>query len=155
MLPERIDIAMIVSDTLTNLHEDAQKKDIKLTSEICEQTYALADYATLSSVVKNLINNSIKYTNEGGNVRVSATDKGDLIEVVVSDNGISISEEDIDKLFRIDVHHTSIGVTAEKGTGLGLVLCKEFVEKNGGRIWVESEYGKGSDFKFTIPKYKA
>jgi len=129
MLPERIDLAMIVSDNLTNLHEAAQKKDIKLTSELCEQTYALADYTTISSVVKNLLNNSIKFTNEGGNVKISAIDKGDLIEVVVSDNGVSISEEDIDKLFRIDVHHTSIGVTAEKGTGLGLVLCKEFIEK--------------------------
>ena len=66
-----------------------------------------------------------------------------------------MSQEDISKLFRIDVHHTSIGVAAEKGTGLGLVLCKEFVEKNGGKIWVESQHGKGSNFKFTLPKYNA
>ena len=153
MLPERIDLSIIVSDTLTNLHEDAHKKNIKLISEICEQTYALADYTTLASVVKNLLSNSIKFTNEGGEVKISAVEKGELIEVNVSDNGVSISEEDIDKLFRIDVHHTTIGVAAEKGTGLGLVLCKEFVEKNGGKIWVESESGKGSEFKFTIPKY--
>ena len=153
MLPERIDLSIIVSDTLTNLNEDAHKKNISLISEICEQTYALADYTTLASVVKNLISNSIKFTNEGGEVKISALEKGELIEVNVSDNGVSISEEDIDKLFRIDVHHTTIGVAAEKGTGLGLVLCKEFVEKNGGKIWVESESGKGSEFKFTIPKY--
>jgi signal transduction histidine kinase len=153
MLPERIDLSIIVSDTLTNLNEDAHKKNISLISEICEQTYALADYTTLASVVKNLISNSIKFTNEGGEVKISAQEKGELIEVNVSDNGVSISEEDIDKLFRIDVHHTTIGVAAEKGTGLGLVLCKEFVEKNGGKIWVESESGKGSEFKFTIPKY--
>ncbi len=155
MLPERIDLSIIVSDTLTNLHEDAHKKNINLVSEICEQTYALADYTTLVSVVKNLLSNSIKFTNEGGEVKISAKERGELIEVNVSDNGVSISEEDIDKLFRIDVHHTTIGVAAEKGTGLGLVLCKEFVEKNGGKIWVESESGKGSEFKFTIPKYNA
>jgi signal transduction histidine kinase len=154
MLPERIDLSLIVSDNLANLNDEAHKKNINLISEIYDQTYALADYTTISSVVKNLLTNSIKFTNEGGEVKVTAKEKGDLIEVIVSDNGVSISEEDIDKLFRIDVHHTSIGVTAEKGTGLGLVLCKEFVEKNGGRIWVESELGRGSDFKFTVPKYK-
>ncbi|MBL1215360.1 MAG: tetratricopeptide repeat-containing sensor histidine kinase [Ignavibacteriae bacterium] len=155
MLPERIDLSIVVSDNITNLYEEARKKNITLKSEISESTYVLADYNTISSVVKNLLSNSIKFTNEGGSVNVSAKDNGGHFEVVVSDNGVSISEEDINKLFRIDVHHTTIGVASEKGTGLGLVLCKEFVEKNGGKIWVESESGKGSDFKFTVPKYTA
>jgi signal transduction histidine kinase len=155
MLPERIDLSIVVSDNITNLYEEARKKNITLKSEISESTYVLADYNTISSVVKNLLSNSIKFTNEGGSVNVSAKDNGGHFEVVVSDNGVSISEEDINKLFRIDVHHTTIGIASEKGTGLGLVLCKEFVEKNGGKIWVESESGKGSDFKFTVPKYTA
>jgi signal transduction histidine kinase len=155
MLPERIDLSIVVSDNITNLYEEARKKDISLKSEINGQTYVLADYNTISSVVKNLLSNSIKFTNEGGSVNISAKDNGDHFEIIVSDNGVSISEEDMNKLFRIDVHHTTIGASADKGTGLGLVLCKEFVEKNGGKIWVESESGKGSDFKFTIPKYNA
>ena len=76
------------------------------------------------------------------------------MEISISDTGTGLSEEDIKKLFRIDVHYTTIGTSSEKGTGLGLILCKEFVEINGGKIWVESELGKGSTFKFTLPKSK-
>jgi two-component system sensor histidine kinase/response regulator len=77
--------------------------------------------------------------------------KTELIEVTVTDTGIGLSQADIDKLFKIDVHHTTPGTAQEKGTGLGLILCQEMVEKNGGRIWVESELGQGTTVKFTVP----
>jgi two-component system, sensor histidine kinase and response regulator len=106
----------------------------------------------ISTVVRNLCSNSIKFTPKNGTIRVSALEKENNIEVCISDTGIGISEKDIDKLFRIDVHHTTIGTSSEKGTGLGLILCKEFIEKNDGQIWVESTLGKGSNFKFILPK---
>jgi two-component system sensor histidine kinase/response regulator len=153
MTPEKLDLSIIVSENITHLSETAKKKNLNFNSEIKPGTFALADYSTLSTVIKNLLTNSIKFTSSGGDVLISAIEKDNNIEITVSDNGVAISEDDIGKLFRIDVHHTSIGVSAEKSTGLGLILCKEFVEKNGGKIWVESEMGKGSEFKFTLPKY--
>jgi signal transduction histidine kinase len=105
----------------------------------------------ITTVVRNLITNAIKFTPENGEITVFAEKTENEVIVAVRDTGIGISDEDKQILFRIDVHHTTIGTSQEKGTGLGLILCKEFVEKHGGKIWVESEIGKGSTFKFTIP----
>ena len=106
----------------------------------------------ISTTIRNLVNNAVKFTDSGGEVTVEAKLEEEFIEVSINDSGIGLTEEEIEKLFRIDVNITSIGTGKNKGTGLGLILCKEFVEKNGGKIWVESEYGKGSSFKFSIPK---
>jgi len=101
-----------------------------------------------------LVSNALKYTSNGGEVKISAQDSDDFIEITISDTGVGIKEEDIEKLFRIDVHHTTKGTAEETGTGLGLILCKKFIEKNGGKIWVESIFGKGSSFKYILPKPK-
>jgi signal transduction histidine kinase len=93
------------------------------------------------------VSNALKFTPEGGNIEINAFEEENIVTFEVKDDGIGISQEDISKLFRIDVHHTTIGVQKEEGTGLGLILCKEFVEKNNGRIWVESIEGQGSSFK--------
>jgi signal transduction histidine kinase len=106
----------------------------------------------LEAVFRNLISNAIKYTRNGGRVRVEAQVRGDFVEVAIIDNGVGMSEERLENLFNVGEKRTStFGTAGEKGTGLGLILCKEFVEKQGGQIWVESEEDQGSTFKFTVP----
>jgi signal transduction histidine kinase len=105
----------------------------------------------LKVVLRNLVSNAIKFTNPGGHIFINRELTPSLLTVTVSDNGVGIAADRINNLFDISKIATTPGTENEKGTGLGLLLCKEFVEKHGGRIWVESIEGKGSDFKFTIP----
>jgi signal transduction histidine kinase len=113
-----------------------------------------ADLNSINTVIRNIISNALKFTYPGGKITVSAREQDDFALVCVEDTGMGMNEETKSKLFRIDVHHTSLGTNQEKGTGLGLIICKEFVEANGGKIWVESEEGKGSKFFFTVPLAK-
>lgn len=105
----------------------------------------------LRTILRNLISNAIKFTHEKGQITLRAEQTGADIIITVSDNGIGMSQNTISKLWQIADLYTTPGTKGEKGTGLGLMLCKEFVEKHNGKIWVESEVGKGSDFKFTMP----
>ncbi len=150
--PEMIDIYHIVKNSMVLLGNNAKDKQIQLLSQIEENTLAYADMEMITTVIRNLINNAIKYTPEGGTITASAADKDGVWEISISDTGVGISPQDVQKLFRIDVKHSTPGTAAEQGTGLGLNLCKEFVEKNSGIIQVESEEGKGSRFYFTVPK---
>jgi signal transduction histidine kinase len=104
----------------------------------------------LNLVLRNLISNGIKFTNKNGSVIVSALKKDNFLEITVADNGIGLANTDLIKLFNDD-HYSTYGTLNEKGTGLGLLLCKEIIEKHGGQIRVESELYKGSKFIFTIP----
>jgi two-component system sensor histidine kinase/response regulator len=106
----------------------------------------------LKLIIRNLVNNAIKFTKNKGTVEVLSEDMGDFVCIAVKDNGIGISEQNLKKLFDRESSFTTLGTELEKGTGLGLNLCKEFVELHGGKIWVESEEGKGSTFKFTLKK---
>ena len=136
-----------------NLHRNfAEKKKIQLIYHFKEDVMAYGDREMINTVVRNLINNAIKFTEEGKQIELSVIEEAQVITVKVIDQGVGISEADIQKLFRIDVKFKSRGTSGEKGTGLGLILCREFVEKNGGKMIVKSELGKGSDFGFTIPK---
>jgi signal transduction histidine kinase len=105
----------------------------------------------LTSILRNLVSNAIKFTPEGGNIEIMAVNQGRMIEVSVSDSGVGMDTENLDKLFRLDSHFSQRGTNNEVGTGLGLILVKEFVEKNQGKISVWSEPGKGSIFTFSIP----
>jgi signal transduction histidine kinase len=105
----------------------------------------------LKTVLRNLVSNAIKFTNSGGSININAKGNPENVTISVSDNGIGLTRDNIIKLFDISEIVTTTGTANETGTGLGLLLCKEFVEKNGGKIWVESEVGKGSDFMFTLP----
>jgi signal transduction histidine kinase len=107
---------------------------------------------SINTVVRNLIANAIKFTPPEGKITVNVQSQADSVVVSIADTGVGMSKDVMNKLFRIDTKHTTKGTADEKGTGLGLILCKEFVEKNGGHIWVESEEGKGSVFRFTVPK---
>jgi signal transduction histidine kinase len=113
-----------------------------------------ADENMVRTVLRNLISNAIKFTHRDGAVRIEINTTGDYAEIKVSDTGIGISDANMSKLFKIDSNFTSLGTEEEKGTGLGLPLCKEFVEKCGGKIRVESVAGKGTSFYFTLPKNK-
>jgi signal transduction histidine kinase len=102
-------------------------------------------------MLRNLISNAIKFTNPGGTVSMSSLKTAEEMIFIVEDNGIGIDENNIPKLFRLDLHFTTKGTAEENGTGFGLILCKEVMDKHEGRIWVESETGKGSRFYFTFP----
>ena len=131
----------------------AEKKKIKLFSGIHFGTIAYCDENMITTVIRNLISNAIKFTNPLGDIRIWATEKEKVIEVVIADNGVGIPPENQAKLFRLDESVKTRGTSGEVGTGLGLILCREFIELNGGRIWVESVPDKGSQFKFTLKKF--
>jgi signal transduction histidine kinase len=151
LTPAPIDIHKIVQDNI-DLLGSVQEKKINMVNNIPEKTTGYADNNTINLVFRNLINNAIKFTNDGGTITLDAEDKGKEWLVSVKDNGIGMNAEIQNRLFDKINPYSTRGTANEKGTGLGLLLCKEFVEKNGGRIWVESEETKGSTFWFTIPK---
>ncbi len=145
---------MIVEQCFSVLAETAGKKSIKLTHQINPETSVYCDENTITTVIRNLISNSLKFTEEGGSINISEQKNGDFVRISVKDTGVGISEPNLKKLFRQDQIFTKYGTRGEKGTGLGLLLCKDFVEGNGGRIYVESELGKGTTFHFTLPLSK-
>jgi len=149
--PEKINLSNLVEVNI-NLHQvSAEKKGIRLISGVAGDLLAFGDREMISTVLRNLISNAVKYSHKGGTVEVNIDEKGGFLEVMVSDEGIGIPKENAEKIFRIDIKHKSPGTDGEKGSGLGLILCKDFVEKNRGRIWAESKEGSGAKFYFTIP----
>ncbi|MFA9191964.1 HAMP domain-containing sensor histidine kinase [Flavobacterium sp. FZUC8N2.13] len=149
--PKKIQISPIIDKTMSLLVNIAKNKNISIQSEIINGEYAFADKNMLETVFRNLISNAIKFTKTNGEVKLSMTKENHQIVFSVQDNGIGIAAETITNLFAINHKNTTSGTNDETGTGLGLMLCKDFIEKHGGKIWVESEIGKGSNFKFTIP----
>ncbi len=153
--PENIDLYELTLQSVMLLKPSAEKKEIRLINSVQKGSMVFVDEVMIESVIENLITNAIKFTPRGGKIEVAANESDENYVVSVSDSGIGISKENLKKLFRMDVHFTEYGTEKEKGSGLGLLLCKEHVEKNGGKIWVESEEGKGSTFYFTVPKAKS
>lgn len=151
--PQKISIKEVIYQNITNVSAMALNKKILVQAEVSNDLEVIADLNMVNTILRNLLTNAIKFSYSGGNVSVKADKKKDEVILSVKDNGIGIPKEDLNKLFKIDIKYTNIGTAEERGTGLGLLLCKEFVEKHGGRIWVESETGKGSVFKFTIPVF--
>jgi PAS domain S-box-containing protein len=152
--PQKIDMQYIVARNMKLLMPNAEHKQITLRSSVRKETWVYGDLHMVEILIRNLISNALKFTKAGGTVVVSATQHEQYVEISVSDTGIGIPEKSLPKLFRIDTKYKRLGTNREPGTGLGLILCKEFVEKLGGRIWVESEEGKGTTFRFTLPKNK-
>jgi signal transduction histidine kinase len=145
----------VIKDTISIFKTQATNKNVDLQCKINGILEAEFDKNLISSVLRNLLSNAIKFTPKNGKVFIHAFKSQDSIEICVKDTGIGIPEDIGNNIFRIDVKYTREGTEQEKGTGLGLLLCREFVEKHGGRIWVESKLGEGSEFKFTIPLKKA
>jgi signal transduction histidine kinase len=129
----------------------ATGKNIELKSSVTDNLTIIADKNMIKTILRNLISNAIKFTHKNGKVEVKAIIVNKQVEISVSDSGIGMTKETMAKLFRIDANLSTCGTENEKGTGLGLFLCKEFIEKHGGKICVESESGKGSIFKFFLP----
>lgn len=150
---EKLNLSALVQENLSLLSSNAKKKAIRLNSEVPADAEIYGDRNTIVTVLRNLLTNALKFTNLAGSITVYAGKSGDFYEITVEDTGIGMSDEVKNKLFRIDVQQSSTGTAKEKGTGLGLILCKEFIEKNNGTIRVESEEGKGSRFIFTLPVY--
>lgn len=149
--PEVFDVKGIVHANIDLLRMNAEKKEIVLYSEIRDRIMVFADQNMINTVIRNLINNALKFTHPGGSVWITAKKINGKAEIAVHDTGVGIPKETLNKLFRIDLKHTTIGTDEEKGTGLGLNLCKEFVESNNGKIQVESTPGKGTVVKFNLP----
>jgi signal transduction histidine kinase len=149
--PEFILLHSLTYETTELFRPNAEEKDITLTLDIPEQLSAYGDYSMVNSVLRNLTSNALKFTSNGGEVKLWARGNGHTVEVRVIDTGVGIPEEHVPLLFRIDTQYTNPGTLGERGTGLGLSLCRELVEKNHGMIWVESELGKGTTFRFTLP----
>lgn len=150
--PKKINLYDIVNNNKEIHSIIAENKRISLINNVAENTFVTADIDLLSTILRNLISNAIKFTPENGKVIIKSMHKDNFVIVSVKDSGIGMTQDVIEKLFRIDVNTTTLGTSQEKGSGLGLILCKEFVEKHGGTIWVESKPNEGSTFYFTLPK---
>lgn len=149
--PEALSLPGQVKPVFSLLKNNAITKGIKLEQRISKDIAVFADEKMLHCVLQNLISNAIKFTNPDGNITISACKEDGHVKVSVADTGVGISKNSLDKLFKIDSNLSTEGTAHEKGTGLGLILCKEFIEKNGGSIEVESQVNKGTTFTFTLP----
>lgn len=155
--PDNINLSFLSENVISLLKSNADNKQIKLIYDISNNMMVYADVNMLTTIIRNLVSNAIKFTPSGGEIVISARQfekEPNFVYISVKDSGVGISEENQSKLFKIDKSFTTLGTHQERGTGLGLILVKEFVEKHGGKIWVESELGKGSVFSFTLPKGK-
>ncbi|MGE5351453.1 MAG: ATP-binding protein [Acidobacteriota bacterium] len=148
--PEILNLSDIVRSVIELYQDQIEKKEIILENRIPEQILVFADKNMTAAVIRNLVSNAIKFTKPGGRIALFSSVQNDLVNVSVCDEGIGISDSVKDKLFRIDECVSTEGTANEKGTGLGLVLSKEFVEKNGGTIRLESVPGQGSEFTFSL-----
>jgi signal transduction histidine kinase len=151
--PVKINLYELLSEEIEIMIVTAWQKQISMKQSISPNLNVTADIQMIKTILRNLISNAIKYTNTNGVISINAVRSKQFIEVAVIDNGIGLSSEAQKSLFKMDTFHSTAGTNNEKGTGLGLLLCKEFVEAHGGNIWLESEPGKGSRFAFTLPEY--
>ncbi|NQU54404.1 MAG: hybrid sensor histidine kinase/response regulator [Bacteroidetes bacterium] len=142
----------VIHENISVLCQHADNKGITLINKVPDSICCFADQNMISTVFRNLISNSIKFTNEGGSIEVSVSATNNSYQFCISDTGIGMSEDTVSKLFNITEKVQRSGTADETGTGLGLILCKEFIEKNKGNIFVESQQNEGSKFFFTIPK---
>jgi len=152
--PESFDLGWLLLENMDLLKAQAQQKKITLVNANEQSVFVQAHKNSVSTVIRNLISNAVKFTPEEGKITLNIIQSNDEVIVSVTDTGVGMPQAVIDKLFRIDSKHSTKGTANEKGTGLGLILCKEFVEKNGGHIWVTSTEGEGSVFSFSLPYHE-
>ncbi|GAB4302830.1 MAG: tetratricopeptide repeat protein [Marinilabiliales bacterium] len=149
--PESLNIMELCKKTIDLLKLQAQKKNINISLNCVNKLKVYADIKSLETVLRNIISNAIKFTPENGEISINAISNNSNVSISIRDTGIGMKKDDVEKIFRIDTDHKKIGNSKEKGTGLGLILCKELIEINKGSIKVESEPGKGSEFTITLP----
>jgi len=150
--PEYFDIASLVKETTQLLNGTAEQKSIVVENLIATNTKVYADKEMTNTVIRNLLSNALKFTEAKGKITISSDESPtNMLTIKISDEGVGIPQKRINKLFNISDNESTLGTQNESGTGLGLVLCKEFVEKNNGKIHVESTVGVGSTFSFSLP----
>lgn len=147
---EAVLLLSIVNDSIVLIQESLKNKGIVITCDIQAGLYVFTDKYIIQTVIRNLLSNAMKFTPKGGKISISANPHGNkIVEISISDTGIGMSNEIVDNLFRIDVKTNRSGTDGEPSAGLGLIICKDFIDMLGGKIWVESKEGKGSVFYFT------
>lgn len=152
--PQNVAIYFTVEKCFGLLIQNAIHKEIRLKNNVPPDTVVYADEAMITTVIRNLLSNAIKFTHRGGTISVAAKPTGKTVQIEIKDTGVGISSDKIPQLFRPDENQSSIGTEGEKGTGLGLIICKDFIEKNKGKIWVESEEFAGTKFFISLPGKK-
>jgi two-component system sensor histidine kinase/response regulator len=149
--PEKINLYELVVENVELLRTMSGNKQIEIINQVSEDIYAYADRNMIKTVIRNLLVNAIKFTDDGGNVTISGNEKNGKVEVHIADTGIGIKKGDLEKILNKKDYYTTFGTKREKGSGLGLNLCLDFVARNNGDLFIDSEYGKGSTFTFTLP----
>ena len=152
--PQNISLTLILSSIRNLYYQKLKEKGVSLNFDFEPEYFAFADIQMTETILRNLISNAIKFTPEFGSIFISFDNSGDEILIKVKDTGVGMDADQITKLFKLEMTHSTVGTAGERGTGLGLILCKELVEKQGGKIWIESEINSGSTFFFTLPKAK-
>jgi signal transduction histidine kinase len=149
--PEKIELSKVINENFT-LVKSLHLKEMNLVNKVESGIFGWGDLNMINLIFRNLILNAIKFSDKGGLIEISSKQEGDFHVMAIKDYGVGINPEVQKILFDKTTGYSTRGTANEKGTGLGLILCKEFIEKNGGKIWLESEEGKGSTFYFTIKK---
>jgi signal transduction histidine kinase len=150
--PKQLFLASSVTEAITSIAESAVKKGVNISLDIPQEVQVFADEYMLASIIRNLTSNALKFTHHGGIITISViVTTGDSATISIRDTGIGMKKEMLSNLFRFDLQTNRKGTEGEPSSGLGLIICKEFIEKHGGKFWVESEEGKGSCFSFSIP----
>jgi signal transduction histidine kinase len=152
--PQDTNLKTIIDENIENLQLQTTTKGISLTSDLTDNIIICSDRNMINTILRNLMSNAVKYTYKNGKVVVGVFQSSKEIVVSVKDSGTGMTKGKVDSLFRLENSLSTPGTEKEQGTGLGLTLCKEFTERLGGRIWVVSKPGHGSDFRFTIPVAK-
>ena len=150
-VPQQLDVHELISETIAFIQEAAILKNIDIESQIAEGLSVFADKEMVATVMRNLVSNAVKFTHAGGKVRISCERSDQHIRISVVDNGIGMTSKMVEEIFRIDVSNGRKGTNGEPSSGIGLLLCKEFTERNGGTITVESQPDQGSTFNITLP----
>ena len=148
---EKVKVADVFEEILEFSSSIAKTKGITINVTQSDEIEVFSNKKILKTIIRNLISNAIKYSQPGGSIGIFAVEEGNQVKIIISDTGVGMDDRTLENLFGITTNTPLPGTLNEKGSGFGLILCKEFVEKLGGKIWVESEKGKGSDFKFTLP----
>lgn len=150
--PKEIDLNIIIKENLDLISTKIQSKSIHVNIDLPKTLIAYADENMVKAVIRNILSNASKYTSNNGNINIFVNEDNNFVKINIQDTGVGMSEADLSKLFRTDTIHSTPGTSNEKGSGLGLILCKEFIEKNGGTLTVESKIRQGSTFSFTLKK---
>jgi len=154
-IPQKYNLLKVAKECIATLKDAINKKNILLETDIDPATEIFADHHILQSVIRNILSNAVKFTPRGGTIKIQSKEYPNNTIISISDTGIGMNAKIMENIFKLDTNTNRMGTDDEPSSGLGLILCKEFTEKHGGKIWVESEEGKGSTFHMSFPKERS